>query len=181
MSSLPADLQPTTAQAAARILLVAGGVLMGVLVLNGSVPLLSARPSLLKAVAALVAASAVYIGSSSDFYIPGVSLAAFPVSALTPRDPAAADAKVPMAELVLDGLEPSVHVVYWPAPQPGTARASEAFTDATGLGGVAVANDKGSARLRVPQPEDGAIAYVHYRVESGPGQLSRIFTAALHS
>ena len=175
---------------AARVALVAGGVVLGAQAVGASLPF-RVPDGARKVAFVAIALAALKLGLAPHFYAPAAGPLAIPVSLLAPTSPATAS-EFPgtrMARARLTGLMPGARVVYWRTPAPGVLGAHEAFTVIDpGAAGVAEADADGVALLDLPvdlgeaKPACGSeTLFVHYRVGEVPGTLSEVRSAAVHA
>ena len=172
--------------AVAILFLVIGGVNWGFVALGGKDIVKSLTgATFANAIFLAVGISALCVAFYRDTYFPFLGETVLPCSILKPSAPDSADFEVSVK------AQPGTKVMYW-AAEPGTEHLQklpdwrQAYLDFKNAG-IAVADESGSATLRVrkPQPYNvplkGKLSpHIHYRVCLGGGFMGAVQTVSLN-
>ena len=176
-------------QALAILLLVIGGFVLGSAALfkkDVTSTMFGKRTLLTNGLFLLIAVAAICIGFSRDNYLPFLGPTVLPCSLMNTQTPMGADYKVEVPAV------PGSKILYWAAEPANRGLQFEqnweqAYRDYTNAG-VAIADDRGLAvlRIRKPQPYNvpmrGELSpHVHYRVCGKGAMIGRIQTVTLDS
>jgi len=171
----------------AVLLLVVGGFNLGLLAFTGKDPIsaLFGKGSMVaNGIFLAVAAAALSMAFFRDSYLPFLGPSVMPCSLLKEQVPEHADAEVRVH------VTPGAKVLYW-AAEPGTKDLETMHTwKEAYLGfrnaGVAIADDKGNATLKVRKPQGYTVPvkgqlspHIHYRQCSENGFIDRVETVTL--